>query len=104
MSSEFCVVLTTTDDEEIANKIASYLIEENLANCVQIDQVISFFKWKGGTKQTREFRLMVKASTVKYAKIEKAIVATHNYNIPEIVKLDITGGSSQYLSWVADDN
>ncbi|MCF8493800.1 MAG: divalent-cation tolerance protein CutA, partial [Rickettsiaceae bacterium] len=42
-SRESCIVITTTDSEDIANKIAGKLVEQRLAACVQIDKVKSFF-------------------------------------------------------------
>jgi uncharacterized protein involved in tolerance to divalent cations len=33
---------------------------------------------------------------------EKAIIKHHNYSLPEIIKLDITAGLSQYLNWVRE--
>ena len=45
-SKESCVVITTTDNEEVANKIASDLVEQRLAACVQVDKVKSFFYYE----------------------------------------------------------
>ena len=97
-----CIVLTTTDKEEIADKIAHELVNDNLAACVQIDQVKSVYKWENKLQSDKEFRLMIKASAQNYDRIEKKISLLHNYHVPQILKLDITGGSSDYLNWLND--
>lgn len=95
-----CIVLTTTDDEKVADKLASELIQNNLAACVQIDETTSFFKWEGKFSKGKEFRLMIKTTSKNYNNIEKIIQTNHNYTLPQIVKLDITAGLDRYLDWI----
>jgi len=99
-STEFCVIITTTDNLENANEITSYLIENKLAACVQLEEVLSSFYWEEKLCQPKEFRLMIKTLSTNYSDIEKAIIKHHNYSLPEIIKLDITSGLPQYLNWV----
>lgn len=95
-----CIVLTTTDDKEIADKLASELVQNDLAACVQIDETTGFFKWEGKFSQGKEFRLMIKTTSKNYNSVEKAILINHNYTLPQIVKLDITAGLPEYLNWI----
>lgn len=99
--SDYCIVLTTTDKEDVAKEIAGKLVEADLAACVQIDQVNSFYKWEGKVQNDNEYRLMVKARSSNYDLIEKKITSLHNYQLPQILKLDISGGSKAYLDWLA---
>ncbi len=99
-NTEYCLIITTTDDLKIANDIISYLLKNNHAACVQIDEVSSWFCWGKKLCQSNEFRLMIKTLSSKYADVETIIVKYHNYNVPEIIKLDITSGLPQYLNWV----
>jgi periplasmic divalent cation tolerance protein len=103
MSSKISIVITTTDNKKIANNIASYLIENKLAACVQMDEVLSFFKWEGRTQQTKEFRLMIKTLSDKYSDAEKAILKHHNYSLPQVIKIDVDSGFDSYLNWVRDE-
>lgn len=100
MTYKFSIIITTTDKIEIAQEIASYLIQNNLAACVQIDEVLSFFKWEEKISQEKEFRLMIKALSDNYKKIEVAIKTRHNYSLPQIISLDIADGSKEYLDWI----
>jgi periplasmic divalent cation tolerance protein len=97
---ESCIVLTTTDSEVVAHKIATNLIEQRLAACVQIDKVKSFFYYENRPQQEEEFRLMIKAASKNYKNIEESIKLNHNYQLPQIIKLDIAGGLAQYMDWI----
>jgi periplasmic divalent cation tolerance protein len=99
--SQYCMVLTTTDKQEVAEKIAAELITTNLAACVQIDEVKSFYKWEGRVQSDKEFRLMVKSTAVNYDSIEKKITSLSNYELPQILRVDVTGGSAAYLNWLS---
>jgi periplasmic divalent cation tolerance protein len=104
----YCIVLTTTDKAEVADQIAGELVKDELVACVQIDEVKSVYKWEGSVQTDKEFRLVIKTSASKYEAVEKRIGSLHNYKLPQIVKVDISGGSSAYLNWlggniVADD-
>lgn len=95
-----CVILTTTDSEKIANLIAKTLIESKLAACVQIDKVKSFFYYDNQCNEIEEFRLMIKGASANYEIIENSIRINHNYQLPQIIKIDITGGLDQYIDWI----
>jgi periplasmic divalent cation tolerance protein len=102
MKKECCVIITTTDNAKTAKLIAKTLVKAGLAACVQLDQVQSFFCYEGRAEQTKEIRLFIKAPSDNYKSIEKSIKFNHNYQFPQIIKLDITGGLPQYLNWVHD--
>lgn len=100
MSRECCVVITTTNNEKTATLIARNLINNKLAACVQLDEVRSFFYHGEGVKEEKEIRLFIKAPTDNYDLIEESIKRDHNYQLPQIIKLDIATGSQNYLDWV----
>ena len=54
-SRESCIVITTTDSEDIANEIAGKLVEQRLAACVQVDKVKSFFIMKRNVDKKKNF-------------------------------------------------
>ncbi|WP_316353614.1 divalent-cation tolerance protein CutA [Candidatus Trichorickettsia mobilis] len=97
---QVCIILTTTNLKEIAEQLAQELVLSDLAACVQIDEVKSIFKWDGKIDNEKEFRLMIKAKSSNYQQIEQAIIAIHNYQLPQIIKFNITDGFQPYLDWV----
>lgn len=96
----FMIVLTTTDDESVAHNIIVTLIEAKLAACIQMDPVTSFYSYQNKMHQDKEYRLMIKAASCHYDAIEAMIKSLHNYDLPQVIKLGISGGEESYLNWV----
>jgi periplasmic divalent cation tolerance protein len=99
-NSKPCIVTTTTDSENTAKTIAQKLVAEKLAACVQVDKVRSFYIWEEKPQESEEFRLNAKTVERNYDDIVTLILANHNYDLPEIIKTDITGGLDDYLDWI----
>ncbi|MGO9389499.1 divalent-cation tolerance protein CutA [Rhodoblastus sp.] len=97
----FCVVLTTTDRESVAEKITHALLEKRLAACVQVHPVASRYIWKGALERSDEWALSIKARTADFAQIASIIRELHTYELPEIVALPILAVDPAYLDWVA---
>ena len=95
-----CLVTTTTNNEGVAETIAQELITTQLAACVQIHPVTSYFIWEGDLNKTNEFRLDIKTFNKYYTAVERLIINNHNYGSPEITQTEIIGGSHDYLSWM----
>lgn len=94
--------MTTTDNKKTANKLAMVLVESKLAACVQIDDVSSFFYFADSLQEAKEYRLMIKALSNNYGLIEQKIKEHHNYEVPEIIQLEIKDGLPQYISWIRE--
>jgi len=98
--TEYCIVMTTTDRDDIASAIAENLINLKLVACAQVDEVRSFFFYNQKMSKEKEYRLMAKALSANYDDVEKSIKETHNYDLPEIIRIDISGGEVNYLNWI----
>ncbi|WP_341787934.1 divalent-cation tolerance protein CutA [Rickettsia endosymbiont of Cantharis rufa] len=96
----YCLILTTTNDLQIAEKIASILLESNIAACIQIDDVKSYFRWCGRVTLETEYKLVIKAKTSNYNGIENKLLVIHNYELPQIIKINIDCGLQKYLEWI----
>lgn len=94
------ITLTTTDKEAVAKQIARDLVSKKLAKCVQIDQTLSIYEWEGKIEESPEYRLVIKAPTENTKKIEEAITSLHNYELPQILTVDASGGSEKYIDWI----
>lgn len=97
-----CIILTTTGSAENAENIALKLVESNLAKCIQVDNVKSFYKWDDKLLKDDEFRLMIKACASNYKQIEQMILDLHDYESPQIIKVDIADGLSSYMKWLTE--
>lgn len=101
---EGCVVMTTTSDAAEAERLADDLVRQGLAACVQIAAVHSHYMWEGRLERQSEQLLLIKTSLARYSQVEAYLQGTHSYTVPEIVRLAMTGGSSDYLRWLTDNS
>ena len=100
MKHSYVIVLTTTDSEEIANRIIKTLLEENLAACIQQYPVKSSYRWEGKIVHDKEILLQIKSKEALVSQIEEKILSLHNYEIPEILTIPVTDGYEAYLKWI----
>lgn len=94
------IVTTTTNDLEVAKKIAKSLVEEDIARCVWRDEIISTYMWEGELKEGKEYRLMVKSSHENKIHIMNMIKDMHNYDLPGVLAINIDDGNPDFLSWL----
>ena len=94
------LIITTTDDKNIAKAISSKIIESNLSPCIQLTENInSIYKWKNKISSTNEFRIEIKSIHSFCNKITNIIKDLHNYEVPEIITTDFDIHSKKYKSW-----
>jgi periplasmic divalent cation tolerance protein len=98
--NDYAIVLTSVESEERAERLANRIVEEKLAACVQIQRVNSFFRWKNSMQKADEFLLMAKTRASLFEKLSSLIRTEHGYDIPEILRISIGGGSREYLNWI----
>jgi len=97
------IVLSTAGSEDEARKIARYLVEKQLAACVNfIPRVESVYRWQGKIESSHEFLMLIKTSADQFAAVRDAISRLHSYELPECIALGIEDGSSDYLDWLGD--
>jgi periplasmic divalent cation tolerance protein len=96
----FCVVLTTTDSEEHAERIVDAVLEAKLAACLQLLPIKSCYIWEGRIARDNEVLMLIKAKSTDYDALAACIRTAHTYEVPEIVRLDIAAGDKPYLDWI----
>ncbi|MEM3396423.1 MAG: divalent-cation tolerance protein CutA [Thermoplasmata archaeon] len=95
------VVLTTTEREEDAERIAMVLLEKKLAACVQIlGPIKSRYWWEGKIESATEFLCFIKTCKKRYEEVEREIKANHPYTVPEIISIMVDEGSNDYMMWM----
>lgn len=101
MADDCLLVLTTCPGHTIAAEIATAVIDQGLAACVnRITGVKSWFRWQGHLQQEDEVLLLIKTTRARYDRLEAAIRTLHPNELPEIIALPITAGSAAYLDWI----
>jgi periplasmic divalent cation tolerance protein len=95
------VVLTTCPDDAAAARIARELVESGLAACVnRIGAVHSTYRWQGAIHDEPEVLLVIKTLSIRYSELEMRLKSLHPYDVPEIIALPVTRGSTEYLAWL----
>jgi periplasmic divalent cation tolerance protein len=98
--TDCCMVLATCPDRDEARLLAKGLIDGQLAACVQLSEVESFYRWKEKTCIDPEVRLVIKTLNRLTGRVEQFIKAHHSYDLPQIVQVPIIGGSDEFLGWI----
>jgi periplasmic divalent cation tolerance protein len=101
MTNDPQLVLCTVPDETTARRIASALVTERLAACVNIvPGITSVYRWKGTTETAAELLLIIKTTATNYAQLQDRVRALHPYELPEVLAVSIDHGLPEYLAWI----
>lgn len=101
-NNKYCMTMVSVATKEQASTISKYLVANRLATCVQITKINSVYVWDGECQEDDEFLLLIKTEKSKFPEIEEAVQRLHDYDVPEIICLDITDGSHDYLAWITE--
>lgn len=102
-TDEFCLILCTCPDIELAKCLAERLVSERLAACVNLfPGVLSVYAWEGEIEKTQEVQLFIKTQAQCCDAIFDFMKAHHPYEVPELLRIPISGGSESYLAWIKD--
>lgn len=94
---------TTVASAEAAEALASALIEQGLAACVQVAQVRSYYRWQSQVHNVPEWLLTVKTTAEAAAgPLRDHIAQRHPYDEPEFIVQPIVDGSEDYLTWIRE--
>jgi uncharacterized protein involved in tolerance to divalent cations len=96
------IVQTTTASETDADAIASALVSEGLAACVQITAIRSRYVWQGEVRRDDEELLLVKTRADLWERVRARIRELHSYDTPEIVAVPLSEADPAYLAWIAE--
>lgn len=96
-------VFCTISSEPGARELASSLIRDRRAACVQVvGPIHSVYRWQGAVEEASEWLLLMKTTRSTFPALRDAIAAVHPYEVPEIVAVPIADGLPEYLSWIVD--
>ncbi len=97
-----CVVITTVDSLEIAERMAQAIVSSGLGACVQICPVKSYYQWQGQVQRDDEYRLEIKSLHTAFEPLRALLKGSHPYDTPEIILVPIADANEDYLAWLVD--
>ncbi len=98
------VVLVTVSSEQEAETIATALLEERLAACVNVTgPVRSLYRWEGHIADDQEWQLIIKTRARLFDALATRVRALHPYAVPEIIALPVLAGTADYVNWIQDE-
>lgn len=100
MTSDYCIAMTTLEDEEGASRFARAVVEAKLAACVQLLHIRSTFSWEDAVEDASEVLVLMKTRTSVYDRLQQFVCDNHPYDVPEILQIPVTTGYAPYLSWI----
>ena len=102
-SNGFQLVLTTTDSEALAERLAHELVERGLAACVNVvGPVQSVYRWEGEVIRSEERLLLAKTRVDRFQQVASLIRELHTYDVPEVLAIPLADGEPHYLGWLAE--
>ena len=94
-------VFCTVPDQECAERLATALLEERLAACVNIlPGVVSHYRWQGALQRDAELVLLAKTRAELGRRVCERLAELHPHEVPCAVVLGVTDGLPAYLDWV----
>ena len=104
MTEQVIIAFSSCPDEASAQRLATILVQERLAACVnRLSGAISTYFWDGRLQEDAEILLIMKTTAARLAALEARLKVLHPYDeVPELVAIPVVGGNERYLEWVRD--
>ena len=97
------VCFCTCPDVDSAARLAATLVEERLAACVNVVPGLrSVYRWQGAVERSDEVLLLIKTTRPRLPALSARVLELHPHELPEVVAVEVAGGLSAYLDWVAE--
>ena len=97
------LVFCTFPDQDTAQRVATALVEQRLAACVNlVPGVQSIYRWQGKVESADEVLAVMKTTAKVYPQLEARLKELHPYEVPEIVALQAERALEVYAKWVGE--
>ena len=94
---------TTVGSLDQARQLASALVGQRLAACVQLDGgVESHYRWQGAVQAEPEVRLTIKSAPARLQDLQDYLARHHPYQLPQLL-WHLEAASPAYADWVRQE-
>ena len=91
----------TVGSETEADKIATALVEEELAACANIFcPSTAIYRWEGKINKEKEVVLIFKTTSSLVQESLQRVLELHSYECPAVIVMDIQDGNKKFLNWI----
>ena|SRR5579864_5651460 len=98
------VAFCTCPDDTVAERIATAVVEERLAACVnRLPGVISTYRWQDEVHRDSEQLLVIKTTRERFEALRERILRLHPADVPEVIAVDVVAGFDRYLAWIESE-
>ena len=101
--NKYVIITTLCNNEEIANKIISNLLDKKLIAGSQLSKVHSKYWWNNELEECREYKLEFRSKMRLFEEIKEEIRKIHDYDVCEITATEIINANKEIYDWI-DDN
>ncbi len=95
-------ILITLPDIKLAQQVATELIKNHLAACIQMKPISSFYYWNNELCNSEEIEISLKSIDKHLNAIMDYINNISPYNTTQIIVIPIIDGDKDYLQWISN--
>lgn len=96
------VVTTTVASAEDADRLAALALQRRLAACVQVEQIVSHYRWRDALQREGEWRLSCKTAVDRADALCQALAQAHPYEVPQLL-MWTAQAQDGYARWVDEE-
>jgi periplasmic divalent cation tolerance protein len=97
------LVTTNAPDADTARRIATALVEQKLAACVNVGApMLSVYRWQGVVEEATELPMWIKTTAGRRDALVAALTGLHPYEVPEVLVTPVHDGLPAYLDWIRE--
>ena len=78
-------MVTTESNKKNALRVAKLLIQNKLAACVSIKQILSIYEWDDDIAETKEFEITIKSKPEFKDSLVGFLYEISSYDVPQII-------------------
>ena len=92
-------MITTEASKADALRMAKLLIENKLAACVSVKQIISIYEWDNDIEENKEFEITIKSKPEFKDCLIDFLKKNSTYDVPQIIYKKYYS-EMKYLDWI----
>ena len=97
------LIYSTFPSAEEAERIGGALVDRGLAACVNIfPGMTAIYVWEGKRQRESETAMIIKTRGSLASQVVAEARKLHPYTNPALLVLPVTGGSEDFMRWIAE--